>query len=180
MRWLITLVCGFLLIGCTGAAVVPANNAPAPSPSHAAATDVEPQLLNHRAIMSRSLEPSSRKFVNGDVLVQFRLDEKGRARDARVVLAEPKGAFEKHALYLVSMMRFSLPPEWVAGNQSRIFEFAFLYLMDQCQMRDPFPGVTTMTITGWSKINSTRNAYKMMDLCDEKRESSSPAIQPAQ
>ncbi|MEZ5562462.1 MAG: TonB family protein [Gammaproteobacteria bacterium] len=172
MRKIITLVCSTILIASVSPAFTAEINSSLPA--------YTPEILNFRQVMPPSVPDAlSNDHVNGHVLLQFRLDENGKAQDAKVVLAQPKGAFEKNALYLVSKMRFSLPAEWIARQPDRILEYAIVYLHDSCPVSDQFPGIRTTVIYHFS-ANTGRDADKMMDACKQKRALIESGNQPSQ
>lgn len=138
MRWVITAIRSALLISLAGTALA--------GDGKPALREGKPAILNLGAFRPTVPFTAIRGHISGDVLVQFRLDDKGRAQDVRVVLAEPRGIFDKHALRAVAAMRFSLPPEWLASHPKRLLELAFVYLINRCMPGDPFPGIHTITV----------------------------------
>lgn len=142
MRWMILMTCSVLLMSFSGSAPAEQHE---PDKSGA-----EPKILNIRRISHSFPAAARRNNVSGDVLLQFRLDDKGKARDIRVVLAEPRNVFDEAAIRMVATMRFSLPPEWVASHPKRLLELAVVYLANRCGHGDPFPGIHTITMTAWN------------------------------
>ena len=53
-------------------------------------------------------EMAHRKGVSGYVLVEYKLDEKGRAQDIEVVEAQPKRVFSKAAIRALKRSRFDV------------------------------------------------------------------------
>ncbi|MEZ5565890.1 MAG: energy transducer TonB [Gammaproteobacteria bacterium] len=157
MRRIITLACSTLLIACTGTAVGPVSTA--------ALSDGDPKLLNPRQINVGVPRDALLRGISGDVLLQYRLDDKGKPQDIRVVLAEPKGVFEKHSIHLLSKMRYSLPPQWIADHPKRIREIAFVYMVNRCPPKDPFPGIAIVLMDSW--LNSPE-VDKVREACEER------------
>ncbi|MDP2325254.1 MAG: energy transducer TonB [Gammaproteobacteria bacterium] len=171
MRRIITLACSAILIASVGPAFAAESNSAPPN--------VKPVLLNLAQVVPRYPEKLTKKGITGGVVLQFRLDEKGKPQDVKVLQADPKDTFEKHALYTVSKMRFSVPPEWLASHPDRVLDFGILYLVDRCLVEDNFPDVQFMTLIDWS-VNSWRDANKMMDACAKERALRKERNQPAQ
>jgi hypothetical protein len=83
------------------------------------------------------------------VLVQFRLDDKGKPQDARVVFAEPKDTFERTVLADVIRLRFKVPPEWAATNPDRSLQLAYVFRIEGCTSisGEAFPGIDTVVVS---------------------------------
>ncbi len=90
-----------------------------------------------------------RKGVSGYVLVQFRLDDDGKPRDARVVMGEPKGAFDRAVLLSVSNLRFDVPQEWIATHPNRILDFGYVFVIEGCVDKNLFPGISSVIVSVW-------------------------------
>lgn len=177
VRWIVILACSTLLMACT--------ELESTRVSTEAASDGQPKLLNPKKVpvgvppadLLKSVSGGVLKSVSGEVLLQFRLDNQGKPQDVRVVLAEPNGEFERHSRILVSKMRFSLPPEWVASHPKRIHEVAFVYRVNRCLPTNPFPGVDTIMMQAWLR---SPEIDKIKAACNKQGESSSPAKVSAQ
>lgn len=162
MRQIIALAYGTFLAVVAGLAVAGGNQS--------AAAREEPRLLNPRQVQPWVPETAIRRRISGDVLVQFRLDDKGRTQGARVVLAEPKGVFEENTLRAVAKMRFSLPSEWIVDNPKRLVEMAFVFLVNRCGSGDAFPGIPTMIIRTAPAHSLSRLEQECAELRQSKKE----------
>lgn len=118
-----------------GAAAVPNSSLPVIDTSRRFVPDYPP-LLRQRG-------------VSGFVLVQFRLEDHGRPRDPRVVLAEPQGAFEDVVLKSMRRLRFNAPPEWALSYPNRIMEMVYIFLIENCAHADAkaFPGMDALIVS---------------------------------
>lgn len=165
---IIVVTCSAILAISAGAALAAGSNSKPDT--------VKPVITNLRQVRPRYPEAASRERVQGNILMQFRLSEKGKPRDIKVLLAEPQGVFERNALSIASRLRFSVPAEWLAANPNRILDFGIQFLIDSCPTKDIFPGIKTIQIYDFS-VNSTQDAYKLMDACKKLRESGSTTDQ---
>lgn len=113
------------------------------------------------------------------MLFQFRLDEDGQAQDSKVLLSEPKGAFDSAALFFLSKLRFSVPPEWLSTHPNRVIDFGFLYAAGQCLLKDIFPGIESVTVVGWVDFPVGKEERMRRD-CQRLRFLQSTMDQPTQ
>lgn len=165
------VVCSAILHSVVGTAIA-AESSPAP-------TEVKPVASNLREIRPGYPRDASRQGIQGNVLMQFRLSDKGRPQDVKVLLAEPQGVFEQHAAKIASKLRFKVPADWAARHPNRIMDFGVQYVIDGCATREVFPGVYTITIYELS-VSSTPAAYNLMAHCKQLRESGATTDQPGQ
>lgn len=156
MRWTMILACAVVVF--TSAAWADSNDS------------ANPAMLNMKENPTKVFPAELlQKRISGSVLLQFRLDEDGKPQNARVVLAEPKAAYESTALEFISHSRFSVPPEWVVSHPNRIFEFGIVFLVGQCQIKDLFPGITSVTFTAWPTL-SAADMEKVLQQCEQQRD----------
>jgi len=107
----------------------------------------EPRLL--KPLQPRYPPHLFRKGISGYVLVQFRLNDEGMPQDARVVMADPQGAFDSAVLQSVAKLRFEVPQEWVAAHPNRLLDFGYVFVIERCVDGDLFPGMTTVIVSAW-------------------------------
>lgn len=95
-----------------------------------------------------------RQRTSGYLLMQFRLDDEGKPRDPRVLMEEPKGAFQRAVKQTLSRLRFSVPPDWAARHPDRLLDFGYVFVVDKCVgeglFDNLFPGIdTNMVVSVW-------------------------------
>jgi TonB family protein len=111
-----------------------------------AAEQSEPVLLSRN--FPRFTAEMLNKGQSGYVLLQFRLDDEGGTYDHRIVISDPKGAFDETVVsFARKRLRFKVPAEWVESHADRNYEMAFLFLIESCAKVDLFPGITTIITT---------------------------------
>ena len=80
-------------------------------------TDIVPMT---RHVAPEYPSPALRKGVVGHVLVEYTVNEKGRAEDVKVVESVPEGVFDRAARLAIKRSRFE---KQAADGQSRRFVF---------------------------------------------------------
>jgi len=141
------LLAGVLVNLAPGLAGIAAPSPLAVSPGEVIAQAPEPKQI--RFLVPPYPSAQMRNGISGYVLVQFRLDEKGRPRDSRVLMTNPQGAFESAVLRHLWKVRYDVPPEWAARNPTRLLEIGYIFVFERCVDKNLFPGITSVVISVW-------------------------------
>lgn len=116
-----------------------------PSSAPDKAEEAQPGSPNNAPRMTNPIMPIYPSTLfrwgkQGYVVVQFRLDQDGKPQNARVVVSEPKGAFDRAVLNSLPRLRYTVPPEWAASHPDRLVEVGYVFVIEKCVSGNLFPG----------------------------------------
>ena len=73
--------------------------------------------------------PAKRAGIQGRVLLELSVTEKGDVTNVVVLAAEPKGVFEESAKQYATNQHFNVGDDWHTSGARRRFQVGFLYLL---------------------------------------------------
>ncbi len=125
-----------------------ARNAPPPAPSPVAAARKPPRFLYPSNIDWYPTQ-AKRHLDTGRVLVEFKIDTKGKAVSMKILRAEAPRILRKAALDFITDVTFDVTdPTYAAADSDAAFAISVRFCIADCASVPGFPGYEDARITG--------------------------------
>ncbi len=112
-----------------------------------AALSRKPQLIPAPTLQPDYPPSLFHKGLQGDVVVEYGVSEKGRVTDVKVLTSAPDGEFDQAVLKALKRWQFNLPSDW--KDQSTTFrdKAEVIFVIDDCaDHRQNKPAMQTLIV----------------------------------
>ena len=90
----------------------------------------------------------ARKGNSGFAVMDFQIDDSGKANNIEIIASAPESAFSNHSASALKKMNFSVDQNWIQTCSAQKFRFAYLYFHSaECNPKAFPPDIPTICVT---------------------------------